>query len=251
MSRAPVTVIGNHLSPYVRKVLAVLEHKGIAYQMDPIVPFHGNAAFEAVSPLRRIPVLIDGPVTLCDSTVIAEYLEDLQPEPRLLPVSAADRAHARWLDEFADTRLADVLIWKIFGPVVVAPAIFGKPRDLDAVARVMANDLPPVMDYLEGVAPQTGFVHGAVGLADISVATHFTNLRWSRQAVDAARWPKAAAWIERTLAANPLARVTAAADRVLRLPPAAHREVLPTLGIAVTSVTMGGSAAKVGPMTVI
>ena len=51
----------------MRKVLAVLHLKGIAYEIDPIVPFFGNDAFSEISPLRRIPVYSDGKVTLCDS----------------------------------------------------------------------------------------------------------------------------------------------------------------------------------------
>ncbi|WP_414655809.1 glutathione S-transferase N-terminal domain-containing protein [Frateuria sp.] len=31
-------VIGNYLSPYVRKVLACMELKGLGYEIDPIVP---------------------------------------------------------------------------------------------------------------------------------------------------------------------------------------------------------------------
>ena len=33
------TIIGSPVSPYVRKVLAVCEMKGIAYRLDPIVHF--------------------------------------------------------------------------------------------------------------------------------------------------------------------------------------------------------------------
>jgi glutathione S-transferase len=60
MSRArPVQIVGSYLSPYVRKVLVVLDLKGIPYEIDPIVPFFGNERFSALSPIRRIPVLID------------------------------------------------------------------------------------------------------------------------------------------------------------------------------------------------
>ncbi len=72
----PVTIIGNHISPFVRKVVAVCEMKGIAYEIDSIVPFFGNDEFERLSPLRRIPVLIDGDTVLLDSSVIAEYLDE-------------------------------------------------------------------------------------------------------------------------------------------------------------------------------
>ena len=91
---APFRVIGSYLSPYVRKVLVVLHEKGIPYEIDPIVPFFGDDRFSELSPVRRIPVWIDDRVTLCDSTVICEYLDDRHPEPALRPRDAADRARA-------------------------------------------------------------------------------------------------------------------------------------------------------------
>ena len=47
----PVTVIGSYLSPYVRKVLAVLHRKGVPYEIDPITPFMGDDRFSQLSPL--------------------------------------------------------------------------------------------------------------------------------------------------------------------------------------------------------
>ena len=59
-----IKIVGNYLSPYVRKVLVCLEAKGLAYEVDPIVPFFGDDRFSKLSPLRRIPVLIDGDLVL-------------------------------------------------------------------------------------------------------------------------------------------------------------------------------------------
>ena len=56
---APATIIGGPISPYVRKVLAVCEIKGVAYRLDPIVPFFGDEKFSELSPLRRVPVFVD------------------------------------------------------------------------------------------------------------------------------------------------------------------------------------------------
>jgi len=63
VERVPVTVIGSYISPYVRKVLVCLSLKGIDYRIDPIIPYFGDETFSRVSPLRRIPVLIDDVVT--------------------------------------------------------------------------------------------------------------------------------------------------------------------------------------------
>jgi glutathione S-transferase len=69
-------VIGSYLSPYVRKVLVFLDLKGLAYEIDPIIPFMGDQRFTQLSPTRRIPVLIDDRVSLADSSVICQYLEE-------------------------------------------------------------------------------------------------------------------------------------------------------------------------------
>ena len=92
----PVQIIGSYLSPYVRKVLVFLHCKKIAYQIDPIVPFFGDERFSKLSPVWRIPVPLDDRVTLCDSSVICQYLEERYPDPSLYPRDIADRARARW-----------------------------------------------------------------------------------------------------------------------------------------------------------
>jgi len=146
---APIRIVGSYLSPYVRKVLACLDLKGLAYEIDPIAPFFGDERFTRISPLRCVPVLIDERVTLADSSVIVQYLEDRYPQPTLFPADVADRARARWLEEYADTRMADVLVWGIFRKAVLEPGVFGMKRDLAGIERLMREELPSVLDYLE------------------------------------------------------------------------------------------------------
>ncbi|MEZ5927752.1 MAG: glutathione S-transferase family protein [Parvularculaceae bacterium] len=76
---ARVTIIGSPISPYVRKILAILALKKVDYEIDPIVAFYTDERFTKINPLRRIPVLIDGDTTIVDSSVIAAYLEDKYP----------------------------------------------------------------------------------------------------------------------------------------------------------------------------
>ena len=154
--------------------------KAIPYQVDPIVPFFGDDTFSELNPLRRVPVFIDDQVSVSDSTVICEYLEERYPTPALLPKTPAQRARARWMEEFADTRIGDVFIWRIFYEAVVSPFIWQRPRDKDKIARAVEEDLPPVMADLERLAPASGFLFGTISIADISVAVFFHNLRWAR-----------------------------------------------------------------------
>ena len=66
---AAMKIIGSYVSPYVRKVLVCLELKGLDYEVDPITPFFGNDEFRRISPLCRIPVLIDDGLELTLSLI--------------------------------------------------------------------------------------------------------------------------------------------------------------------------------------
>lgn len=246
----PATIIGGPASPFVRKVLAVCEMKGVPYRLDPIVPFFGNDAFGDISPLRRIPVFIDDQVSLCDSTVICEYLEERYPSPSVLPGDAAKRAQARWLEEFSDTRMADVFIWRVFYEAVILPFIFQKPRNKEKIASVVAEQVPEIIDYLEKVAPADGFLAHDVSIGDLAAAIPFGNLKWARVQPDKSRWPKTCAWVARTEATPALAKVTRLAEAVMQAPPDQHRKVLAQLGVSLTDSTVATDKPRRGPMSV-
>jgi len=241
-------IIGSYLSPYVRKVLACLELKGLAYEIDPIVPFLGDDRFTQLSPLRRVPVLIDDRVTLSDSSVICQYLEDRYPSPALYPPDIADRARARWLEEYADSRMGDVLIWGLYNHSVIEPAVWGKPRDLEAIRRIVAEDVPPVLDYLETQLPEQGFLFGTLGLADVSIAVFLRNAAFARYKVDATRWPRTAAFVDRVLAQECLAKLQPFEALMLRTPIPEHRAALAAAGAPVSAETLGGAVPRRGVM---
>jgi glutathione S-transferase len=193
-------IIGSFVSPYVRKVLACMNLKGLSYEVDPITPFFGNDEFRRLSPLCRIPVLLDGGVSISDSSVICAYLDETYPERPLLPASPADRARARWFEEYADTRLGDLFIWNLFYQKVVRPLVWQEPGDEDRIRKALDEDIPAAMDYLEGELPAEGFLFGEIGLADIAIASFFRNGAYAGFEPDAARWPRTAAFVERSLA---------------------------------------------------
>jgi glutathione S-transferase len=245
----PLLIVGSYLSPYVRKVLVCLEIKGIAYEVDPIVPFFGDDRFSKLSPLRRIPVLVDGDLVLSDSSVICQYLEDKQPEPALFPRDIADRARARWLEEFADTRMGDVFIWRFFNQIAIRPSVWGEKGDRELVDRTLKEEIPAVLDYLESEAPAAGFRFGtAPSIADIAIAAYFRNAAFVRFQIDAARWPRTAGWIARTLASPALAKLAKIEDAVLRVPIAEQRATLKAMGAPVSAETYAASAPRRGIM---
>jgi glutathione S-transferase len=248
MSR-PVIVVGSYLSPYVRKVLAVLHRKGIAYELDPITPFMGDDRFSQLSPLRRIPVLLDGDLVLADSTVICEYLEERSPEPALYPRALDARARARWLEEYADTRMGDVFIWQYWYPLVVNRFVFGQKPDPAAIEKTVTFEIPEVLGYLERELPEHGFLFGPEPMVpDLTIAALFRNLELGRYRLDETRWPRTAAFLARAAARDELARLRPLEEVMLRAPPAQHRKVLGELGAPLTRESYDTGVPRPGIM---
>lgn len=96
------------LSLFSRKVEIALYEKALTFErvMVPFTQSHGYSPKHpdviAANPKGQVPVLIDGSLTLYDSTVILEYLEDAYTDPPLYPDEPAERARCRLLDLFAD-----------------------------------------------------------------------------------------------------------------------------------------------------
>jgi glutathione S-transferase len=199
---------GSSLSPYARKVLAFAGEKGIELELRPTgsAPGQPSEDFIAASPFRKMPAFRDGDYTLADSSAIVHYLEAKYPDPPLIPADPKLRGKAIWYEEFADTILVTCGS-KIFFNRIVAPRFLGKPGDEDAAREAELNDLPPILGYLEKVAPDAGgyLVGDQLTLADIAVASPFANFRHTQTRVDTERYPRTVAYVERILARPSLA----------------------------------------------
>jgi len=239
-----VTLIGNYLSPYVRKVLVCLDMKGIEYEIDPIIPFYGSDDFTRLNPDRRIPVLLHDDLVLTESSVICEYLDEIHPRPSLLPEDPRCRARARALQAFADGRIGNILIWQLFNEQVIKRFVWEQPADQALLERTLGEDIPLLLDYLEGVLPADGFLFGSFGLADIAVVTMFRNAGFVRFAVDAGRWPVTAGFVERGLEHPSFDKLRPFENTMLHTPIPRHREALREAGAPISEQTWGTATPR-------
>jgi glutathione S-transferase len=192
---------GSSLSPFVRKVLAFAAEKGIELELRPTGegPGRPSPEFAAASPLRKMPALVDGDYSLADSTAIVHYLEAVQPEPNLIPTEPRARGRAIWLEEFGDTVLM-ACGGKMFFNRVVAPRFLGRPGDPDVADIAERDELPPILDYIESIIPESGFlVEDRLTLADIAIASPLANLPYMGCGIDPARYPRLARYAESIL----------------------------------------------------
>jgi maleylpyruvate isomerase len=82
------------------RVRIALHLKGLAHDIIPIALLDNvqrSSGYLAHNPQGLVPTLVDEGVTLTQSLAICEYLDELHPEPALLPKDAVGRATVRAL----------------------------------------------------------------------------------------------------------------------------------------------------------
>ena len=215
-------VYGNSISPFVRKVLAFAAEKGVAVEVVPGGMGRGGLAFAEASPFAKMPALRDPGAdggrdfTISDSSAICAYIEAKHPEPALIPADPIARARVVWFEEFADTILA-ACGGRMFFNRLVAPRILKRDGDEAVALKAENEELPPLLDYLEGVVPDEGFLVGdRLTLADLAVASPFANLHHLGWMSDPARWPRTVGYVARILARPSFAPLIAAEQRFVR-----------------------------------
>ena len=100
-----ITLCGMCISNYYNKVKLVLLEKGIPFQEEFVRTGSKEDAVLSCSPLAKVPFIRTAGGSLCESQVIVDYLEALQPEPRLLPADPWAAAKVREVGTFVDLHL--------------------------------------------------------------------------------------------------------------------------------------------------
>jgi glutathione S-transferase len=186
-------------SPFYRKVIVVLEEKGVSYETKNTAPFPKTPELMERHPLGKIPFLeVDGSF-IPDSSVICNYLDRVHPDKPMVPSDPKQAARALFLEEYADTKLNEA-VGGIFFERFVKPNVFQQETDEARVQQVIENDLPGPLDYLEAEVPAKGWLAGEFSIADAAVGNMLGSLQFSRVELDKKRWPKLAAYQERLFA---------------------------------------------------
>lgn len=94
-----------HSSSASFRIRIALNLKGIDYAYVPVKlgwkdAEHDSETYRRFNPQQKVPVLVDGELSVAQTIAIIEYLEEVAPRPPLLPSSPAGRARVRSLSAF-------------------------------------------------------------------------------------------------------------------------------------------------------
>ena len=125
------------LSPFVMRPVLAARAKG--HELNP-VPFEGGIksdAYLALSPMGKMPLLVDGDLVLPESQPITDYLDAVLDGPKLAPTDAKEAARTRLI-----VRLADIYLVPHLG------ALFAGREKPEGVPAALAG-LRDALGYIE------------------------------------------------------------------------------------------------------
>ncbi len=182
------------------RVRWALRLKGVAHEVvavDLLAGEQGAEAHRARNPLGMVPVLQIGDVFLGESVAIVEYLEEVYPDPALLPRDALGRARVRQLVEIINAGTQ---------PIQNLSVLRRASADQDGQRDWAQHFIVRGLSAYEALAGDRGYSHGdALSMADLFLVPQCHNAR--RFGLDVARWPRIAR-IEATCLATPEAQAT-------------------------------------------
>ncbi|MDE2915389.1 MAG: glutathione S-transferase family protein [Paracoccaceae bacterium] len=164
------------LSPFCRKVRLALAEKRQKFEEVIERYWEPSAEFLMLNPAGKVPVLkIEGSV-LAESTAICEYLEELWPDPPLLPEGPLDRAEARRLVGWFDDKFYREVTVNLLGERLLKKVAGGRAPESDKVMLGIRNCRFHI-DYMAGLLDRRRWLAGnAMSLADIAAAAQLSCL---------------------------------------------------------------------------
>lgn len=184
-------LFSNGFSPFARKVALVLDYKGLEYETVDGLARQNHASLLALNPRAEVPALVDGDITVVNSSDIVAYLDQKYPERPVYPATLKDKVEARAIERLADTRIdaimLDCSIWLWADRKDTPPAglIEAGQRDLDTI-------FARLEDILAAHPSPLPYAHWTI--AEFALWPHLAALRALGLSLSPERFPRLSAW---------------------------------------------------------
>lgn len=186
-----------NLCPYSRKIRIVLGEKKLSFESLQIKPWDPPSEILKVNPEGSPPVLIeDNESSFANPQAIAEYLDEVYFEPRLMGENSKERAETRrligWFDDKFNTEVTQSIVYE---KAIKRRMGHGTPDT--TIIRAGAAAIHDHLKYIAWLCEQRHWLAGEqFSMADITAAAHlstidyFGDVPWSKH-------PEAKQWYAR------------------------------------------------------
>ena len=90
-----MTLYSGTTCPFSQRCRIVLYEKGMDFQIVDVDLYNKPEDIAVMNPYNRVPILVERDLTLYESNIINEYIDERFPHPQLMPADPVMRARAR------------------------------------------------------------------------------------------------------------------------------------------------------------
>jgi glutathione S-transferase len=217
MAEIDLKLLGTWVSPFVIRVRMVLEQKGLSYEYLEQDLVNKSELLLKHNPIhKKVPVLIHGDRTICESLVILQYIDENWSGigPPVLPADPYERAVARFWATYIDDKLASSFIGIL------------KAATEETKAEKIADFLD-ALEQLEGAfkkcsAGKDFFGGDSIGFLDVTLGCYLIHIKVAEKIsgaklLDETKIPLLIEWEKHFLAVDFVKRLLPSVERLEEL----------------------------------
>ena len=169
-----VLLIHHSSSPQSRKMRLIMAEKKMLFVLKEEEPWNLSENTRLINPAEDLPILVFDGNVISGNYAITEYLEESNPQYKLLPENLKERAEARRIMDWFDTKFYNE-VYKYIVAEKIIKRFHLKQAPNSRILKAGLNNLKYHMEYVEYLADKNNYLTGKeLTMADLTVAAHLS-----------------------------------------------------------------------------
>lgn len=169
-----VLLIHHSSSPQSRKMRLIMAEKKMLFVLKEEEPWNLSENTRLINPAEDLPILVFDGNVISGNYAITEYLEESNPQYKLLPENLKERAEARRIMDWFDTKFYNE-VYKYIVAEKIIKRFHPKQAPNSRILKAGLNNLKYHMEYVEYLADKNNYLAGKeLTMADLTVAAHLS-----------------------------------------------------------------------------
>ncbi len=169
-----VLLVHHSVSPQSRKIRLIMAEKKMLYVLKEEEPWNLSEEMQEINPSGELPILVFDGTVISGNNAITEYLEESNPQYKLLPENPLERAEVRRLTEWFDLKFYNE-VYKYIVTEKIIKRFQLKQAPNSKILKAGLNNLKFHLEYIDYLADRNNYLAGKeLSLADLTAAAHLS-----------------------------------------------------------------------------
>ena len=169
-----VLLVHHSIVPQSRKIRLIMAEKKMLFVLKEEEPWNLSSEIKNINPSGDLPILIFDGCVISGNYAITEYLEESNPQYKLLPEDTKNRAEVRRIVEWFDNKFYNE-VYKYIVTEKITKRFQYKLAPNSKILKAGLNNLRFHLEYIDYLADRNSYLAGnTLTLADLTVAAHLS-----------------------------------------------------------------------------